>query len=164
MKIDILSVDELHFKYTGEVSDFNGLDTALLTAEIHVSFNVKYDNKPPELYGVIVPISFETDFGSVPKIFHWLVKPRGTSDRAYVVHDWLCITKTIDQLIVDELFLTMMRLDKTSYIESLLAYTGVRLYDICVRPFYNPEPKILPNNVVMFNLLGIGKNEHYRIK
>ncbi len=36
-----------------------------------------------------VPLGFQTDFASVPRILHWLILPYGAYTRAAVLHDWL---------------------------------------------------------------------------
>lgn len=154
MNINILRIEELHFRYTGHISNFNGMDTAILMKPLSVSFIAVNDCDLPEFYEITIPEGFETDFGTIPRFLQWIVKPRGTSDRAYVVHDWLCVTKIIDQRIADKLLYTIMRKDKTKGLEASFAYIGVRLYDIFIRPFRSSTTKILPNN---YNILGKNK-------
>lgn len=147
MKISIIRLCDLHFRYTGNISDFNGLDTAIITNELPVSFIASNHHDLRIFHEFIIPKGFETDFGTVPKLLQWLVKPRGTSDRAYVVHDWLCVTKIIDQKIADKLLFTIMRKDNTKLCEASIAYIGVRLYNIFVRPFRKKTIKLLPHNI-----------------
>lgn len=37
----------------------------------------------------IVPVGFQTDFATVPRILHWFALPYGAYTRAAVLHDWL---------------------------------------------------------------------------
>jgi hypothetical protein len=39
-----------------------------------------------------VPVSFLTDFATVPRFLHWKISPYGAYTRAAVLHDWLLVS------------------------------------------------------------------------
>lgn len=141
MKISITSISDLKYRYTGDISEFNGLYTAILIDPIDVSIMI--DDAP---LSFTIPVGFVTDFGTIPKLFQWIAHPRGTSDRAFVVHDWLCISQIIPQIITDKILQQIMAIDGTPRVERDLIYISVRLYDIFIRKHPRETIKLLGNN------------------
>lgn len=75
-----------------------------------------------------VPIGFETDFASVPRIFWRIIPPWGCWSPAAVVHDYLyahngCSRKKADQIFLD----IMIQLEVPKWPRTLM-YWAVRLF------------------------------------
>lgn len=74
-----------------------GSNTWVLTSELAFSSDV-LDRL------VIVPIGFETDFASVPRLPLAFLLFGGVADEAAVVHDWLYSTGACSRKLADEVF------------------------------------------------------------
>lgn len=53
---------------------------------------------------IIVPVKFETDFASVPRIFWSIISPIDTHAKAAVIHDYLYFTGQYNRKRADEIF------------------------------------------------------------
>lgn len=86
---------------------------------------------------VHVPKGFLTDGASVPKAFHWLIKPWGRHGQAAVVHDLLCQipflhTTTGNQLITfnrtHKIFKEALEVTGNNRVKVFVMYWAVRSY------------------------------------
>lgn len=75
-----------------------------------------------------VPIDFETDFASVPRVFWWLIPPWGRYGKAAILHDWLYVSKLYDRLAADRLFLEAMTVLAVPVWKRCTMYIAVRLF------------------------------------
>ena len=141
MEVQITNISELSYQYTGDVSPFNNqytarlikpIDIEILAGDVPISFTI--------------PVGFVTDFGTIPVACQLIVHPRGTSDRAFIVHDWLCVSQILPQIIIDKTLQQVMAMDGTPRTERNLAYIAVRLYDIFIRKHTKKNVKLLSNN------------------
>jgi hypothetical protein len=53
---------------------------------------------------IVVPVKFETDFASVPRIFWSIISPIDTHAKAAVIHDYLYYTGIYSRKRSDEIF------------------------------------------------------------
>ena len=58
---------------------------------------------------IVVPKGFVTDFASIPKVFHPIIKPRGRHGKAAVIHDYCYATACYSKLRSDVIFLEGMK-------------------------------------------------------
>ena len=133
MKIKIISITEPKYKYTGEISSYNKQKLAVLTEPLQCKIEFIYANRN-KIIDIIVPIGFITDFGSIPVFAQKMVNPRGKSDSAFIVHDWLCITEIYKSSIRDSILYKLMKCSGTRTSECVFAYIGVRcfaMFDSC---------------------------------
>jgi hypothetical protein len=79
---------------------------------------------------VSVPRGFVTDFASVPRLFWPIFPPSGKWNRAAVVHDYLCTTKTCSRFMADAVFREAMRELGVPRWRRVLMYYAVRAYSI----------------------------------
>lgn len=78
---------------------------------------------------ITVPVGFETDFASIPRIFWIFLPPTGEHGKAAVIHDFMY--KTIDspsRVICDAVFLEMMTYLKTPWYRKWPIYLAVRMF------------------------------------
>lgn len=129
MKIKIISIGEPKYIYTGEISSYNKQKLAVLTEPLECKIEFIYANRNITV-DIIVPIGFITDFGSIPVFAQKLVNPRGNSDIAFIVHDWLCITEIYKSSIRDLILYNLMKHRGTRTSECIFAYIGVRCFAI----------------------------------
>ncbi|MFM8551566.1 MAG: DUF1353 domain-containing protein [Nitrospiraceae bacterium] len=74
-----------------------------------------------------VPIGFQTDFASVPRLF-WIFLPKwGTYGNASVIHDWLYWDQTRPKAEADTIFLEAMGVLNVNPITKWLMYQAVHL-------------------------------------
>lgn len=80
---------------------------------------------------ILVPVGFETDLGSVPGIFRWLISPGdGSCAAAFVLHDYLCVITNFSRVVTDAvLFEALTALNVKPWKKNLIFY-GVSLYRI----------------------------------
>lgn len=95
----------------------------------------------PSEQKVIVPVGFETDFGSIPKIFRWLLSPTGQWGKATVVHDYLCVHKIVttpegERIVsrkeADDIFNEAMTVLGVNKLARYAIYSAVRAYAIAM--------------------------------
>lgn len=123
MKIKIISLSDVTYEYTGHISRFNGQETAKLTSELRCT--VLIDGNRMD---IVVPVGFETDFGTVPKFAQCIVQARGKADRAFIVHDWLCVTLRVSRLYGDTILFKLMRYLHTPIPQPTIAFIAVRVF------------------------------------
>jgi hypothetical protein len=89
-----------------------------------------YDNSSPGItLRIVVPIGFETDFASIPRLFWGLINPSGQHSKAAVIHDYMY--KMHDsplREICDAVLLEMMTRLHTPFIRKWAIYTAVRCF------------------------------------
>ena len=74
-----------------------------------------------------IPVGFQTDFGSVPRIFWFIVNPQGKAKAAFVVHDWLYKTGERSKLVSDAILLEAMEVCGVGLIQRHLVWRGLQL-------------------------------------
>lgn len=93
----------------------------------------------PSNQKVIVPVGYETDFGSIPRAFRWLLSPTGQWGKATVVHDYLCTHKVVTTIEgerkvsrkeADDIFLEAMEILGVNRITRYTMYSAVRAYAV----------------------------------
>ena len=77
---------------------------------------------------ITVPVGFETDFASVPRIFWRIVPPWGKYSPAAVVHDFLYSSKIVDRKKADNIFLELMEHLGVSKWKRSVMYRAVRSF------------------------------------
>lgn len=87
--------------------------------------------KPVELYDayfifIEVPVGFETDLGSVPRMFWNILPPIGPASLGFVVHDYLYSTQPCSRFEADGVLLRAMKATKTHWAARWAIYLGVR--------------------------------------
>lgn len=125
----VLIMGKLEYKGTGIVSSFNGLELVELTNDIHYVF--RYNNSE-EMFTITVPKGFVTDFGTVPKWAQCIVNPKGNGTLAYILHDWLCITKIYSRKITDKILFNVLDYCDVDYNTRLITYIAVRFYAVVI--------------------------------
>ena len=77
---------------------------------------------------VNVPLGFETDFASIPRLF-WIVLPKwGKYGNAAVIHDWLYWNQQRSREAADAVLLEAMVVLGVSPIVQFVIHHGVRLF------------------------------------
>lgn len=78
---------------------------------------------------VKIPVGFQTDFASVPKVFWSLISSIGKYNLASIIHDYFYTTHLLDRKSSDEEFLKwMMFIDPSRQIRNKIMYYMVRLF------------------------------------
>lgn len=90
---------------------------------------LSYQTKRDEV--INVPVGFETDGASVPRVFWWLFPPTGVYLEAAVVHDWLYHQKQIRGKAIarsraDAIFLQAMDDIGVSWLKRKVIWSAVR--------------------------------------
>lgn len=125
----VLIMGKLDYKGTGIISSFNGLELVELTNDIHYVF--RYNNSE-EMFTITVPKGFVTDFGTVPKWAQCIVNPKGDGTLAYILHDWLCITKIYSRKTADKILFNALDYCDVDYNTRLITYIAVRFYAVVI--------------------------------
>lgn len=81
---------ELHTEYDKEVSERLKRPMYRVTK----AFRFYFDTDEGRMW-VFVPEGFLTDGATVPKFLHWIISPWGKHGQAAVIHDLLCIYRTV---------------------------------------------------------------------
>ena len=79
-------------------------------------------------WDIIVPVGFETDFASIPRLFWTIVPPHGRHSKAAVVHDYLCRYKLCDSKTAHRIFLEAMEVLDVPKWRRYLMYWAVALF------------------------------------
>ena len=89
---------------------------------------------------ITVPVGFETDFASVPRIA-WRICPpvAGAHAEPAVLHDYLCETSN-DQPAADKLFLEAMKVNGVGWLKRMLMFQAVRAYQAASGKYSQREP------------------------
>ena len=78
---------------------------------------------------IIVPKDFVTDYASVPRFLHWLLRPDGNYKSAAVVHDWIYKKNcSYSRKEADLLFKEAMESLSIEFWKVSLLYLGVRSF------------------------------------
>ncbi len=85
---------------------------------------------------IIVPVGFETDLASIPRMFWSIVPPMGHYTEAAVVHDFLyrhgveftLYGKKATRKAADRLFRDLMKVSGVGFMTRNLLYVGVRIF------------------------------------
>ena len=130
MKFEVIEIpNPMPYKYEGMFSNFNEEPFARLTKD--ATFIIQRTDTGREFY-VIIPKGFVTDFGTVPKWAQWIINPRGKGERAYVLHDWLCITGICSPYTADNILYSAMKYcDVPSYQRVLVRSALYAYHAIC---------------------------------
>jgi len=74
-------------------------------------FQGECGDDPKVKFNVKIPVGFETDFASVPRILWWVFSPWDVYGNAAVIHDWLYWDQDpkLTRRISDEIFLQGMK-------------------------------------------------------
>lgn len=75
---------------------------------------------------ITVPIGFDTDLASIPRIFWAVYPPFGVYMRAAIVHDFLYRKTELPEIICDNIFYIIMKADGVGFITRFLFYSVVR--------------------------------------
>ena len=82
-----------------------------------------------------VPVGFESDGASTPRLLWPLLPPWGKQTGAAVIHDYLCVMRRMPRRDMDALFLALLALSGVHPLRAFVFWFGVRFYWICLRPF-----------------------------
>lgn len=107
------------------LSDLNVKELADGRWELQQSLLYQSDDR--EIGVVVVPIGFETDFASVPRLplMFWLLGDRAR--KAAVVHDYLYRTEKFSRRVADATFYEAARAEGVDLPSSFLFWLGVRV-------------------------------------
>jgi hypothetical protein len=86
-----------------------------------------------------VPVGFDTDFASIPRLLQNIIQVNGKHRRAAVVHDYLCVQidngvtdwslpANLTQGMADKVFREAMKCLDVEFVESSVMYRMVRRY------------------------------------
>jgi len=79
---------------------------------------------------VLVPLGFETDFASVPRVLWSVLPPWGRYSPAAVVHDWLYFNRQnifAKRKCADKVFYWLMKKFRVPWWKRRVMYLGVRI-------------------------------------
>ena len=83
------------------------------------------------LWLIVVPAGFKTNFASVPRIFRNIIQQWGKHGNAAIIHDYL-YTKdckpSVRRKIADQIFLEAMKYSKVGFFKRQLMYRSVRIF------------------------------------
>ena len=75
---------------------------------------------------IVVPIGFETDLASIPRIFTPLIPKNGKHRAPAIVHDWLWRETFVLPSLADKIFLEAMKVANVSAWRRYTMYHAVR--------------------------------------
>ncbi|PAF46347.1 hypothetical protein BKH46_07710 [Helicobacter sp. 12S02634-8] len=90
---------------------------------------IAYTTKAGEY--ILIPKGFESDGGSIPKIFWWLLSPFENYSKCCILHDYLCTQfhqGKLTRSYCDKIFLEAMESINIKKSTRLALYLAVRLY------------------------------------
>lgn len=93
-----------------------------------------------------VPAGFETDFGSIPRIFWNIINPIGKAGKAYVLHDRLYSVQDYTRLESDNILLEAMEALKVNFFQRHIVYRAVRMFGWLAWDGHTKENKKKPVN------------------
>lgn len=76
---------------------------------------------------ITVPVGFQTDLASIPRLLRWRFKVTGKSRRAAVLHDYLYHTKWRTRKECDQVFKSALRVCGMSVYDAWVMYQAVRV-------------------------------------
>lgn len=74
---------------------------------------------------ITVPVDFITDFASVPKMFHWIISPKGKHTKAAVIHDYCYETELYSKFKSDRIFLEAMKVLNVKLWKRIIMFSAV---------------------------------------
>lgn len=80
---------------------------------------------------IIVPVGFETNFASIPRIFRNIIQQWGKHGNAAIIHDYLYsigCSPNVTRKKADQIFLNAMKYSKVGFFKRQLMYRTVRLF------------------------------------
>lgn len=77
---------------------------------------------------IVIPIHYETDFTSVPRIFQNILPRWSDYARAALVHDYLYSTKPFPKAQADNVLFELMTEDKVNTVQKHLIYWAVKFF------------------------------------
>jgi hypothetical protein len=83
-----------------------------------------------KVQSVIVPKGFVTDFATVPRILQFVFPPMGKYGIAALIHDYLCVEKTVTRKQADQIFYDLMKKHHVKPWKAATMYAAARLYAI----------------------------------
>jgi hypothetical protein len=75
----------------------------------------------------MVPVAFDTDLASIPRIFWRWTPPAGPWGKAAIIHDFLCKHPSIERKYADDIFLEAMLYSGVHRWLAYSLYAGVRV-------------------------------------
>lgn len=76
----------------------------------------------------MVPMGFETDFASTPRVLWWWLPPFGRYTSAAVAHDHLYASRYTTRREADRIFFLLMAEGRTKLVRAFLMWGAVRLF------------------------------------
>ena len=77
---------------------------------------------------VVVPVWFDTDLASIPRILRWLFVQNGNHRASAIIHDYLCrLGMDFSRVTADKIFLEAMKVSSVPRIRRRLMYWAVRI-------------------------------------
>lgn len=80
---------------------------------------------------IVIPIGFQTDGASVPRIFWNIIPPWGRYGMAAVIHDYLYRWQRITRRQADDTLLEAMKVKQCARWEYACIWVAVRLFGFC---------------------------------
>ena len=77
---------------------------------------------------IIIPVGFETDFASVPRIFWFFIPPWGRYSVPAVIHDFLYKTGEVSRKKADKIFKKLMEELNINPFKINIIYSAVRIW------------------------------------
>jgi hypothetical protein len=77
--------------------------------------------------GIDIPMGYETDFASVPRLFWSIIPTIGKHSIAALVHDYLYDNRIGSRREADRLFLELMLQYNVNKLSAYIMYAGVRI-------------------------------------
>ena len=80
---------------------------------------------------IVIPIGFQTDLGTIPPMFRWLLNPAdGSCAAAFVLHDYLCVITNFSRVVTDAVLYEALSVLKVKPWKANLIYFGVSIFRI----------------------------------
>lgn len=86
--------------------------------------NIDNDGKKVQ---VLIPVGFDTDYGSIPQIFWNLFDPIGNNAATFINHDFVYQGEIFKRLVCDQNLLEGFKFDGDNWIYRYSAYRAVRM-------------------------------------
>jgi len=77
---------------------------------------------------IVIPQGFVSDLASVPRILWLFISPFGRYTEGAVVHDYLYLRSDFSRKECDDIFLELMRRNRTNEFTAQLIYRAVRYF------------------------------------
>ena len=97
-------------------------------------------SEPLNAYGYHVPVGFETDFTSIPRIFWRVLPPWSWYSPAAILHDWLYLVNGLTRKQTDDLFKEHIKALRLQYLKAMSTgdsesgdYSRIRLFAMRAR-------------------------------